>query len=61
MAHVQHVPGRRVASSTESVRLLLVVAVAIAVMLAANAVFGVSGAGPSLEIVPDPAGLSIPF
>ncbi|HET9455944.1 MAG TPA: hypothetical protein VFO78_01280 [Candidatus Limnocylindrales bacterium] len=61
MAHVQHGSGRRVASSTEFVRLLLAIAVAIALMLAANAVFGLTGTGPSLEIAPDPAGLTIPF
>jgi hypothetical protein len=61
MANVQHVPGRRAASSAEFVRLLLVIVVAVVLMVAVNAAFGLTGAGPSLEIAPDPAGLTIPF
>jgi hypothetical protein len=30
-------------------------------MIVATAVLGPGGTGPSLEIVPDPAGLAIPF
>jgi hypothetical protein len=30
-------------------------------LLALNAVFGVAGPGPILEMVPDPAGITIPF
>jgi hypothetical protein len=30
-------------------------------MLVATAVFGVQGAGPSYEIVSDPAGVELPF
>jgi hypothetical protein len=42
-------------------RALLIIAAAIAVMLIATAVIGVQGTGETYEIVPDPAGLSIPF
>ncbi len=47
---------RTVASHRDLIRVLLFVAVAIALMVAANAIFGLQGTGPSLEIVPDPAG-----
>jgi hypothetical protein len=42
-------------------RALVVVAAVIAAMLVATAVFGVRLTGPSYEIVPDPAGLTLPF
>jgi hypothetical protein len=52
--------GRR-ASYRELVIPLLITAAVIVVMLALTAIFGVQVSGPSLEIVPDPAGLALPF
>ncbi|OGO51851.1 MAG: hypothetical protein A2Z32_09455 [Chloroflexi bacterium RBG_16_69_14] len=43
------------------VRVLLIIAAAIAVMLIATAIFGVQGTGEVYDIVPDPAGVSIPY
>jgi hypothetical protein len=41
---------------------IILFAAAVAVLLLAlNAVFGVAGPGPILEMVPDPAGITIPF
>ncbi len=42
-------------------RVLLIAAIAIAFLLVLSAVIGVSGAGPSFDIAPDPAGMSLPF
>jgi hypothetical protein len=39
----------------------LLTVVAIALMVLASAIFGVHVSGPSYEIVPDPAGVAIPF
>jgi hypothetical protein len=61
MAHVQHVPGQRAASSSDLARFLLIIGAAVALMLIANAVFGLAGPGPSLDFAPDPAGLALPF
>jgi len=52
--------GQRVASYPDLVR--VIVAVVIVLMLVMTAIFGVQQAGPSYEIVPDPAaGLGLPF
>jgi len=39
----------------------MLTAAAISLMLLASVVFGVHVSGPSYEIVPDPAGVAIPF
>jgi hypothetical protein len=57
MALHQPTLGRR---SQDLVRVLLIVIAAVAVMFVATVVFGMPGSGPSLEIVPDPAG-GLPF
>ncbi len=54
--------GQRAASYPELLRVLLVVAAVIVLMLVMTVIFGVHQAGPSYELVPDPAaGLSLPF
>ena len=53
--------SQRAVSTQDLVRAVLIVAVVIALMLVATAVLGVQGTGPSYEIVPDPAGVSLPF
>jgi len=47
-------------TSQDLLRVLLIVIAALAVILVATAILGVPGSGPSLEIVPDPAGV-LPF
>lgn len=42
-------------------RVLLMVAAAITIVVIATAFFGFQDGGASLELVPDPAGLSLPF
>jgi hypothetical protein len=61
MALHQTTLGQRVASYQDLVRVLLIVAAVIVLMLVATAIFGVQQTGPSYEIVPDPAGLGLPF
>ena len=41
--------------------ILAVTLVAIAAVIAISAIVGMAGPSPTYEIVPDPAGLSIPF
>ena len=54
--------GKRAASFEDVVRILLIVGAVVVGMLALNVVFGFNGAGPSLDLTPDPAeGLSLPF
>lgn len=53
--------GQRIAPYEDLLRALLIVVAVIAVMLVATAVFGVARTGPSFDIVPDPAGLGLPF
>ena len=54
--------GQRAASYQDLVRVLLIVAAVIVLMLVLTAIFGVQQAGPSYQIVPDPAsGLGLPF
>lgn len=48
-------------SRQDVVRAVVIFAVVIALMLVATAVLGMQGTGPSYEIVPDPAGVSLPF
>ena len=60
MALQQTSLAKRVASSTDLVRVLLILASVIALMLVATLVFGVSATGPAYEIAPDPAG-ALPF
>jgi hypothetical protein len=48
--------GERIASHRELISVLIVIALGIALMFAANAIFGLHGAGPAYDIVPDPAG-----
>ena len=45
----------------EFVRVVLIVVAAIAVMVLATVIFGDQTAAPSFELVPDPAGVSLPF
>jgi|ABSN01.1.fsa_nt_gi hypothetical protein len=53
--------GKR-ATSRDLIRVLVLLAVAIALMVAATAIFGMGQTGPLYEIVPDPAHLSgLPF
>jgi len=53
---------QRVTSNQGLVRALLIVAAVIVLMLVLTVVFGVQQAGPSYQIVPDPAsGLGLPF
>jgi hypothetical protein len=61
MALQQSTLGQRVASHQQLLLALLVFVAVIAVMLVATAIFGVTRIGPSYEIVPDPAGLALPF
>jgi hypothetical protein len=54
--------GQRAASYQDLVRVPLIVAAVIVLMLVLTAIFGVQQAGPSYQIVPDPAsGLGLPF
>ena len=54
--------GLRGQSSPDLLRTLAIVAAVIVVMLVLTAIFGIGQAGPSLDIVPDPAsGLGLPF
>ena len=54
--------GQRAASHQDLVRVLLIVTAVIVLMLVLTAIFGVQQAGPSYQIVPDPAsGLGLPF
>lgn len=52
---------QQVASYRDLVSVLLVVAAVIVLTLALTAILGVQQPGPSLELVPDPAGLGLPF
>lgn len=42
-------------------RVLLIAVAAIVVIVAMTVVFGLAGTGPSLQIIPDPAGVGLPF
>ena len=54
--------GTRAAPSRDLVRVLLILAAVIVVFLVMTAVFGIGQAGPSYDIVSDPAsGLGLPF
>jgi hypothetical protein len=62
MALHQRTLGQMAVSHQDLLRILLIVAAVIVLMLVATTVFGVQQAGPSYEIVPDPAGvLGLPF
>ena len=62
MALQRSILGKRAASYPDLVRVLLMIAVVIVLMLVMTAIFGVQQAGPSYQIVPDPAsGLGLPF
>lgn len=61
MALLQASPGQKTATYQDLGRVLLFVAAAIVLMLVATAILGVQVPGPSYDIVPDPAGLGIPF
>jgi hypothetical protein len=52
---------RDAAADHELIRAFVIVIAIVALMLIATAVFGVQGAGPSYEIVSDPAGVELPF
>jgi len=58
MALHQATVGHR---TRDVLRVLLIVAAAFALAVIATAIFGFQGHGASLEIVPDPAGLGMPF
>jgi hypothetical protein len=60
MALQQTSLAKRVASSRELFRVLLILVAVIALMLVATLAFGVNHPGPAYEIVPDPAG-ALPF
>ena len=51
----------RWAAADDLIRALLVIAIVIAFMLVMTLIFGVHTAGPSYDIVPDPAGGLLPF
>jgi hypothetical protein len=61
MALHQSTIGQRVASHSDALLAILVFVAIIAAMLVATVVFGVARTGPSYDIVPDPAGLGLPF
>ena len=61
MALHQRTLGQRLGSYQDLIRVLVIVAAVIVLMLAANVIFGVQQTSPSYEIVPDPAGLGLPF
>ena len=61
MALQQITHGHKAASYEDLVRAVLIVAAIIVLMLVATVVFGVGRTGPAYEIVPDPAGLGLPF
>lgn len=61
MALHQGAFGQRSASYQDLVRALLVVAAVIVLMLVATAILGVQTTAASYEIVPDPAGIALPF
>ena len=53
---------QRATSYQDLVRVLLIIVAVIALMLVLTALFGVHHAGPSYEIVPDPAAaIGLPF
>ena len=52
---------QRTASHQDLVRVIIIIASVIVLMLVATAIFGVQQTAPSYEIVPDPAGLGLPF
>ena len=58
---LQSVSATSNASSHEFARALIVAAAIVVLSVIAYALVGVQGAGASLEIAPDPAGLEIPF
>jgi hypothetical protein len=45
--------------SEDLLRAVLLIAVTVALLVVATAILGMSGSGPSLEIVPDPAGVGL--
>ena len=54
--------GTRAAASRDLARVVLILAAVIVVFLVMTAIFGIGQAGPSYDIVPDPAsGLGLPF
>jgi len=54
--------GQRIESREDLVRILLIVAAVIVLMLVMTVAFGVHQAGPSYQLVPDPAGAAgLPF
>ncbi len=52
--------GQR-ATYQDLVRVLVIIVAAIALMAIVSAIVGVQATGPSYQIVPDPAGVSLPF
>jgi hypothetical protein len=56
MALQQSTVGHR---TEDLIRVVFIAAVAIALIVVATAIFGMSGSGPSLEIMPDPAGVGL--
>ena len=61
MALHQSTHEERAGSYQSLLWVLVIIAAAIAVLLVVTAIMGVQGTGPSLELVPDPAGVSLPF
>jgi hypothetical protein len=60
MALHQDRPATRARSRDDLLRALVFAVLVIGLMAVATIVFGIQGAGPSLELVPDPAG-AMPF
>jgi hypothetical protein len=42
-------------------RIILLAALVIVAVVALTAIVGVTGSGPSLDVVADPAGITLPF
>lgn len=61
MALHQSTHAERAGSYHSLLWVLVITAAAIALLLALTAILGVPGTGPSLQFVPDPAGVSLPF
>jgi len=49
------------AMSHPLLRIVLLAAIVIVAVVALTAIVGVTGSGPSLDIVADPAGITLPF
>jgi hypothetical protein len=57
----QSTHAERAGSYQSLLWVLVIIAAAVALLLVLTVILGVPGTGPSLELVPDPAGVSLPF